>query len=76
MCIRDSTYAWTLMASPSGSGAKLINSTWADPEIFIDKDGTYEVMLTVSDATVLSVDASTGLVTALAEGSAFITADA
>lgn len=29
-----------------------------------------------SDATVLSVDATTGLVTALAEGSAFITADA
>ena len=36
-------------------------------------DDTGEV---VSDATVLSVDASTGLVTALAEGSAFITADA
>ena len=50
------TYAWTLMSSPSGSGAKLINSTWADPEIFIDKDGTYEVMLTVSDGALSDTD--------------------
>lgn len=56
------TYAWTLMSSPSGSGAKLINSTWADPEIFIDKDGTYEVMLTVSDGALS--DSDTVIITA------------
>lgn len=50
------TYSWALMSSPSGSGAKLINSTWADPEIFIDKDGTYEVMLTVSDGALSDTD--------------------
>jgi hypothetical protein len=50
------TYAWTLMSSPSDSDAKLINSTWADPEIFIDKAGTYEVMLTVSDGALSDTD--------------------
>ncbi|MBK7760690.1 MAG: hypothetical protein IPI35_30655 [Deltaproteobacteria bacterium] len=46
--------------------------------LFDDVMGTQDAaaLFGVSDATVLSVDASTGLVTALAEGSAFITADA
>ena len=36
------TYAWTLMSSPSGSGAKLINSTWADPCLLYTSDAADE----------------------------------
>ncbi|MCK6514683.1 hypothetical protein L6R46_06475 [Myxococcota bacterium] len=46
--------------------------------LFDDVMGSQDAaaVFAVSDAAVLSVDAATGLVTALAEGSAFVTADA
>lgn len=43
------TYQWTLVQSPSGSTAQLVNPTSVQPTITIDKPGNYVVQLVVSD---------------------------
>ena len=48
------TYAWTLDAAPAGSLAALDDPTAPTPSFDIDRPGTYEVSLVVSDGQVSS----------------------
>ena len=43
------TYAWTMVASPAGSAAALINATAVNPDFVVDAAGTYRIRLVASD---------------------------
>lgn len=45
------TYAWRIVAAPSGSVARLSNATVSKPSVTLDKPGDYRFSLVVSDAT-------------------------
>jgi hypothetical protein len=47
-------YSWTFPAKPSGSSAILSSATVAKVKLILDKSGTYELALRVSDATAQS----------------------
>jgi len=45
------SYAWTLLAAPSGSAATLSGTTAREPSLVPDRAGTYSVRLVVTDST-------------------------
>lgn len=45
------SYAWSFLALPAGSSAKINNPTVVDPSFFTDYPGTYVVGLVVTDST-------------------------
>lgn len=49
-------YSWRVLSQPQGSTSSLINTTWVDPEIFLDRAGTYTIELTVSDGALDATD--------------------
>jgi len=46
------TYQWTLTAQPTGSSAVLLNPTTVQPNLTLDRPGTYTGQLIVHDGTV------------------------
>ena len=63
------TYSWSFTARPTGSKAKLSNTTALKPAFDIDVAGTYTVRLIVNDST---VDSSPDTVTISTENSAAV----
>ena len=49
------TYAWSISAKPTGSGAQLNSSTAVKPQFIADVAGIYEVKLSVNDGKASSV---------------------
>lgn len=49
------TYAWSISAKPSGSGAQLNSSTALKPQFIADVAGIYEVKLSVNDGKASSL---------------------
>ncbi|HMV66681.1 MAG TPA: PKD domain-containing protein [Myxococcota bacterium] len=43
------TYKWDVSYRPSGSAASVSNATFPTAQIYVDKPGSYEIRLTVSD---------------------------
>jgi len=56
----DLVYQWALDSTPDGSNASLSDATISDPMLNTNREGTYQVSLTVSDGT--DSDTSTMLV--------------
>ncbi len=52
------TFQWTLVRSPDGSSAELVNPMMVNPRLTLDRVGTYVVQLIVNDGTVDSAPAS------------------
>ncbi|MCB9745906.1 MAG: hypothetical protein H6740_25250 [Alphaproteobacteria bacterium] len=49
-------YAWSLVSTPQGSTASLINGARVNPELFVDQPGLYVIQLSVSDGALTGVD--------------------
>jgi hypothetical protein len=43
------TYEWTLLATPGGSAASLLDATTATPSLMLDQPGDYDIQLIVRD---------------------------
>jgi hypothetical protein len=50
------TFAWELIAIPTGSGTTLLDETESNPEFFADRPGTYTLLLTVDDGALVATD--------------------
>jgi len=50
------TYYWEILSLPAGSTASLINEDRENPQIYVDLEGDYELVLTVSDGALESED--------------------
>ena len=48
------TYQWTLRRKPTGSSAELVDASPSEPTLTVDVDGTYDIELVVSDASMVS----------------------
>jgi len=50
------TYYWEILSLPAGSTASLINEDRENPQIYVDLEGDYELLLTVSDGALEGED--------------------
>jgi hypothetical protein len=49
-------FHWSLDAAPSGSTSNLINESNEQAELFLDREGLYEITLEVSDGAAIDID--------------------
>jgi hypothetical protein len=55
------TFRWALDGAPSGSTSNLINENSEQAELYLDREGLYEISLEVSDGAAVDVDTMTVL---------------